>query len=377
MNTSTTTMPQVFVSPCGTSLLTNQAGELRKLLLDTANLKEHELSAEQHSQIAQHIQKRRAMLLDPSMGLNTIKTMSAELNGIITYHNNDFFQGVPEQHYVVVSDTYQGQQVGEMVVDWLQMQGLIASKLEIPDLATDDAETFRWAMSELIQWCDETLTGYREQGWNIVFNLTGGFKGVNGFLQTIAMFYAQESVYIFQSSSQLLRIPQLPVYLDKEGVVGEHLTAFRKLNMKLPVSQQQQEGIPGTLLLPMDHNIELSVWGELVWRQAKPAYYERELLPPLTPKLQYSDRFQREVRDLERDRVAIVNHRLDQLARYLESNGQYNPASLDFKQLRGNPFNDATHECDAWSDRDAKRLFGHFQDNGTFIVDWLGAHLPN
>lgn len=369
-------IPSVFVSPCGTSLLTNNVpSELRQLLLKTANLQEHELTSDQKEQIAQHIQKRRETLLDPSLNLEAIRKMSAELNGIITYHNGNLPTHLREHHYLLVSDTYQGDQVGEMVASWLQSKGLVASKIKIPDLATSKAETFRTAMSELIQWCDEILTGYRDQGSRVIFSLTGGFKGVNGFLQAIAMFYAHESVYIFQSSYELLRIPQLPITIDKEGVVGEHLTLFRRIEVGFPVTQQEAEAIPDTLLFPIDNKVILSEWGELVWRQVKPNYYQQALLSPLSERLQYSERFIRDARHLERDRLSIINYRLDQLSRYLETDGQYNPDSLDFKKLKGKPLDHSTHECDAWSDRDAKRLYGHFESNGTFMIDQLGTHL--
>ena len=369
-------IPKVFVFPCGTSLLTNQiSSELRSLLLKTANLQESELTSEQHSAIAQHIQQRKETLLNPTTTLEEVKRMSAELNGIITYHCREFPDSTQQQHFLLVSDTYQGDQVGEMVVAWLRNKGVNASKMKISDLATSDPERFRLAMSKLIEWCDETLTGYREQNWHVIFSLTGGFKGVNGFLQAIAMFYAHESVYIFQSSSQLLRIPQLPITIDKEGVVGKHLSIFRRLAVEFPVTHSEAEGIPETLLFPVDEQVMLSEWGELVWRQAKPTYYEQELLSPLSSRLEYSDRFQKEASELKRDRLSLLNHRLDQLSRCLETDGKYNPTSLDFKKLNNKPFPKATHECDAWSDGDAKRLYGHFENNGTFLIDQLGAHL--
>ena len=171
-----------------------------------------------------------------------------------------------------------------MISEFIASEGLIRDcdksmhKMKISDLATSDPERFRLAMSKLIEWCDETLTGYREQNWHVIFSLTGGFKGVNGFLQAIAMFYAHESVYIFQSSSQLLRIPRLPITIDKEGVVGKHLSIFRRLAVEFPVTHREAEGIPETLLFPVDEQVMLSEWGELVWRQAKPTYYEQELL---------------------------------------------------------------------------------------------------
>jgi putative CRISPR-associated protein (TIGR02619 family) len=373
---SATQIPKVFVSPCGTSLLTNQiSSELRSLLLKTANLKEHELTPEQHNTITQHIQQRKETLLNSSITLEEIKRMSAELNGIITYHGRNFPDSTQQQHYLLVSDTYQGEQVGDLVVAWLESQGVIASKIKITDLATSDPETFRSAMSELIRWCDEILTVYRKQNWRVIFSLTGGFKGVNGFLQALAMFYAHESVYIFQGSSELLRIPQLPITIDHEGIVGKHLTAFRKLNLKLPVTRQEWEAIPEILLIEWDEQVGLSEWGELVWLYAQSPYYQGELLPPLSSRLHYSDRFRKEVSTIERDRVEMINKRLDQLSCYLETNGEYNPPSLDFKKLKGKPFQKATHECDAWSDADAKRLYGHFENHGIFFIDHLSPAL--
>ena len=265
-----------------------------------------------------------------------------------------------------------------MVAQWLNLHQLQAQKVEeIPDLATGDREAFRWAMTELISWCDGTLSGYRKDGWHVVFNLTGGFKSVNGFLQAVGMFYAHESVYIFQSSSQLLRIPQLPIALDKEGTVGKHLQAFRKLAIWQCLSASECEGVPETLLIQLDESVELSEWGKLVWLQSKPQYYEQELLPPLSDRLVYSEPFMRTANELPRERLAIVNERLDQLSRCLDdhgSNSEYNLKSLDFKPLKGKPFPDSTHECDAWSDQDAKRLYGHYESNGQFMIDRLGKH---
>jgi CRISPR/Cas system-associated protein Csm6 len=65
----------------------------------------------------------------------------------------------------------------------------------------------------------------------VVFNLTGGFKSVQGFLQAISSFYADETIYIFQFSSELLQIPRLPIKLDTQGIIDENLTIFRRLGL--------------------------------------------------------------------------------------------------------------------------------------------------
>lgn len=152
------------------------------------------------------------------------------------------------------------------------------------------------------------------------------------------------------------------------------------LEQELSINECQ--GIPEILLEQIDDRATLSEWGQLVWQKCYKENYSKELLPPLSQNLQYSERFKNEANALPEDRLVIINERLDQLSRYLESrkasSGLYNPPSLDFKPLQGRPFRrlspEPTHECDAWSDRDAKRLFGYFEGSD-YIIHHLGDHL--
>ncbi|MGA9382123.1 MAG: hypothetical protein WBV73_25465, partial [Phormidium sp.] len=331
-------MPTVIVSPCGTSLLTNQTDEeLRKLLIRTANSQETELTDEQKKTIAKHLDKRRELILNAD--LNEARKLSAELNGIITY-----YAGSPkgEQHILLATDTYLGGNTAKIVAEWLEKQGLKAIPKVVKNLSTKNVESFRIAISEIVQWCAEELEQqYPKPHWTIVFNLTGGFKSVNGFLQALAMFYADESIYIFESGGQLLRIPRLPIQLDTEGAIGKHLQTFRRMAvLKEELSVEECKGIPETLLEQIDNRVGLSEWGELVWQKCWKQHYTQELLSPLSEKLKYSERFHQEGNNLSEDRLLIINQRLDQLSRYLnsDSNASYNPRSLDFKLLKGRPF---------------------------------------
>ncbi len=372
-------MSNVFLSLCGTSLLTNtRDNDLRQILIKTANYQEKDFTPEEKEKIDEHIQQRRQQVLN-SNDNNELKRLSAELNGIITYLEKDLHQEkkTPDFYYCVVTDTYLGQQVGNIIVDWLKQQSFIAEVVDISDLATNNRDNFRLAMSELINWCHKNLTDYRKSGYKIIFNLTGGFKSVQGFLQAIGMFYADECVYIFQFSNELLQIPRLPISLDIEGIVGNNLAVFRRLGLNQPVSKAECVDIPETLLffLDDDNQVSLSEWGELVWFQAKSYYYQQELLPSLSEKLIYSSEFAKGVLSLAGDRLELINYRCDQLSLCLDSLGSYNPNSLDFKKLKGKPWKDSTHECDAWSDQDAQRLYGHYLGDGKYQIDRLGKHL--
>lgn len=367
-------MPNVFVSPCGTSLLTNNIdANLRNLLFKTANYPESKLSKEEHEQIKAHIIQRSKMVLELT-DLEAVKKLSAELNGILTYYQNQIPKsGTPDYHFILVSDTYQGQEVGNIIVTWLKQQGLLAEVINIPDLATNERDRFRLAMSELVNWCETVIRPYRQIQYRVIFNLTGGFKSVQGFLQAIGMFYADESIYIFQYSSELLQIPRLPIKLDAVEYIEQNLTIFRRLSLDFPVSKADCQNIPETLLffLENDQTVALSEWGVLIFSQLKTAYYEKELLPPLSDKLLYSQRFQDDCKSLDAHKMREVNIRCDQISRYLDSDKEAHLKSLDFKQLKGKQYGESTHECDAWSDGKAKRLYGHFIDHGKYLIDRL------
>ncbi len=370
-------MTLIFLSPCGTSLLTNQTDQsLRSLLIRTANAKVDDLTPEEKAIIDEHLESRHQLLNHSETDLKKVKDLSAELNGIITYYGGQIPQSGGDIHYILATDTYLGRSAAEMVANWLKNRGLKAQFQVFNDLATNSVESFRVAMSELVKWCEDCLQAFQgNPHFQVIFNLTGGFKSVNGFLQAVGMFYADECIYIFQSSSELLRIPRLPISLDKTAVVGEHLMTFRQLSyQQLPVSDCR--GIAETLLFESDGVVGFSEWGELVWQRAKRAYYEQELLPPLSSRLVFSPEFERSVERFKRqpDRLLTLNERLDDLSRYLESQGRENLRKLDFKPLKGNPFADSTHECDLWSDR-GDRIFGHYLPDGRYQCDRLGDHL--
>jgi len=369
-------MAQILLSPCGTSLLTNQIDQdLRKKLSMNTNTNESDLNSDDKRIIDEHIKKRRQYLYDLKDDLKSVKELSAELNGIITYYQGKIPELSHDIHYILGTDTYQGRQVVKIVGDWLRDRGLNTQEKIIQDLATKNIDSFRLSMSDLIQWCDETFQCYQNsQHDKVIFNLTGGFKSVNGFLQTIGTFYADECIYIFQFSSELLRIPRLPIKLDPEGVMNQNLNTFRQLqsNKKLPISECQ--GIPETLLWQDDGFVSLSEWGQLIWKQGKRNYYQKELLTPLSLKLVYSEEFKKNVQKLQPDRLYTLNERLDDLSEYLESKGEHNPRKLDFKALKGKPFSDATHECDIWGDR-GDRLYGHYLTDDRYQCDRIGKHL--
>lgn len=361
--------PLLMLSACGTSTLTNNASERRNLLTATADAKTQDLTPDQKRDLDQHIHQRQIQVLNAKPDI--VRHLSAELNGLLSFYHGSL-PPARDTHILLATDTYQGQATAGMIQAWLQQHGCQVQIHTIGGLNVKRADSFRSAMSDLIKWAEDTLPGYQDQQYQIVFNLTGGFKSINGFLQTLGMFYADECIYIFQGSTELLRIPRLPIALDPNGVVRNYLTQFRQLvhSQSLPV--EQCRGIPETLLFQVEDQVTLSEWGELIWNRCRDSLYSEKIWGPWTDRIRFSERFRKQTLDLAPDRILILNRRLDQLAVKLTKD--HNPSSLDFKPLRGNPYPPSTHECDAWSDQDAKRLFGHFETE-VFVIDSLDKGL--
>ena len=177
-----------------------------------------------------------------------------------------------------------------------------------------------------------------------------------------------------ERTEQLLRLPRLPVQLDSEAILRRHLAVFRRIAAGLLAGEAEVAGVPESLVNTLDGQAVFSPWGELVWQEAYRAVYSAELLGPITPKLAFGPRFQQTLDGLTPDRLRHINERLDQLARRLEDGETYNPRSLDFKPLQGTEHKGSTHECDAWADQDAKRLFGHYAGE-CYVIDRLDKGL--
>src|SRR5699024_1659300 len=140
--------------------------------------------------------------------------LSAELNGILTFYEDKLHKRQQDQHYLLCTDTWLGEQTAQLVKFWLEKHGLGVQLYRQSDLKTEDLTSFQLALSEIVKKFSVIIEGYCNQEYYIVFNLTGGFKSVQGFLQTLAMFYADEAIYIFETGTELLRIPRLPLQMS-------------------------------------------------------------------------------------------------------------------------------------------------------------------
>jgi putative CRISPR-associated protein (TIGR02619 family) len=380
----------VIVSSCGTSLLTNHAKKKGSPVSvdeivkhsNMASLDQFETSL--RNRMIAFIELVRTELMDSS--LPDSQKMSAEINGLQSFYDDErksrqsrSGSGAPDCHYLICSDTYLGEAAAEIVLEKVKTLGWGTAILQkIDDFRTDDLDAFRSGAGLLARWCVRTSENAHDSGQRVIFNLTGGFKALQGYMQSIGMITADEIVYIYEAG-QLLRIPRLPFKFDDEPIQA-NFDLFRKMVIKNYIATLKEiSGIQQSLFDIIGDEACLSVWGNGFFETVRQTKYSSELQPPLSDRVRYSEPFKKAFSDLPPDRKRIVNERLDDLCRYTDDPTKGSKLKrLDFKPIVGNGLSKrkpSTHECDAWADKDARRIFGHFDEKKVFIVDTLDKAL--
>ena len=308
---------------------------------------------------------------------NQARSLSAELNGFVGYYRRGgrLENAARDIHYLIHTDTYQGEIAAGLLRDWGAAQGIGLTPVRIDDLNTASVEEFRMGINNLVDWCVSALPGYRSQGYEVIFNLVGGFKSLQGYMQTLGMFYADETIYIFETGSELLSIPRLPVDFAAQAkqAVIDHFDIFRRMQRE-DISIDECAGIPETLLYMVDGKCSLSEWGQVIWNDCQREAYSREILPPASPRIVVGDKARKQAEALEPDRIMRLNQALDKLSRHIETKGKENLHSCDLRKLTSDPMPPSTHEFNLWPDMGGWRGFCHWEGE-KLIVDSIDMGL--
>ncbi len=333
-------MQNLIVTTCGTSLLTNGASpELSSFLRNTANKGKNELSPLEKDRI-DHIAADKREILFNGAGV-VLRDVSAELNGllgIIRGSEKRTFEGF---HFLVHTDTYQGELVAEMLREWCAREGIQSQAVRIDSLSTKNLSSFREGIGNLMNWCQYTLPGYRTSGYRVTFNLVGGFKSLQGYMQTLGMLFADESVYVFEGERELLRIPRLPLDIDSScrKTMEENLLLFRRLSFASEgVSSTECAGLPEMFLFCLDGMCTFSDWGKILWEKFRNSAYRDKLLDSPSEKIRFGKNCGRKQIPWT-GVLARINGKIDDLARFLETG--FNPRASRSRSSRENPFPDA------------------------------------
>ena len=289
-------MRKVVISTVGTSLLTNQINRANpeeqgwySQLRDHANLTEKETPQAVHN-IIQTLQTRAHKKLALS---NTaeIRRLSAELNGLYGLYDNQFSSAKQDSHFLISTATYQCEATAIIIRDFLREHGVSSVEVYVPaGLSTATTDNFSSGIDELIMWLRNMLPAYKEQGYQVYFNLVGGFKSLQGYLNTIGMFHADHILYIFEGkNAELISIPRLPITVDYQAI-EPYKVSFALMDAGATLAYDAK--IPEALLLKVDNEMTLSTWGKLVWGEGSALLLSQELLD--FPRLSYENTFKQD-----------------------------------------------------------------------------------
>lgn len=317
-------MPRLVISTVGTSILTNQIDREFETnsyfrLQETANynLDEVDNYHQDVKQIIAELKKRAEEKLN-SGDINEIRKASAELNGIYGLYDKQLDRGKEDTHLLVTTDTAQGRISAELVESFLRNQGVVQTSTYIPDqLSTASSDAFLHGTAKAIPFMQETIFSFKRAPNNpkdpthVCFNLVGGFKALQGYFNTIGMFYANEIIYIFEESNEVIKIPRLPITIDSSVIEPYKVQLAMMDVMEIPAFWEEAKKVPPEWVLVIDRQMTLSTWGQLLWNQCSEKLLSGKK-PLKFPKIEYNPSF---INDYEskpnHERISLHN----QLAR--------------------------------------------------------------
>jgi putative CRISPR-associated protein (TIGR02619 family) len=319
--------PGLVISTVGTSLLTNQISNKKSesdwfyRLQDTANRTEKEIENGSNIDKIIHSLKQRAETRLNEGNTIEIKEASAELNGIYGLYDDQLEKGKLDHHVLITTDTAQGKVTANIVKKFLRNQKLSVEVYTPEKLSTANNEFFNQGIDNLLDWLDRRVKENKEKKYEIYFNLVGGFKALQGCMNTMGMFYADKIIYVFEgATSNLITIPRLPITVDYSRLT-DHVPTLALLDAGAGLLPSKTEKIPEAMIAEIDGKMILSNWGQLIWNQCKNDFLSQELQE--FPRISYQDTFRKDYKNIsEAKDKAELQKTLAQVSGLLEeSNG--------------------------------------------------------
>jgi len=275
-------MARLVISTVGTSLLTNQIDrEFEEgwyiRLRNTANCSLEEIT-KYHEDVEEIIQTLKERAEEKLNGdIDDIREASAELNGIYGLYEQEIERGKSDTHLLITTDTAQGLTTAELVEAFLKNQGLTnVSTYFTPGFSLNESATFAEGIASLFAYIQEVILASKKNQHTVCFNLVGSFKAIQGYFNTIGMFYADEIIYVFEGSKEIIKIPKLPVQVDK-SIIEPYKVQLAMMDVgDVPKSWSEAQKVPSDWVLVDGQEMTLSTWGKLLWSQCKDFFLSQE-----------------------------------------------------------------------------------------------------
>jgi putative CRISPR-associated protein (TIGR02619 family) len=321
--------PKLVISTVGTSLLTNQvykylSDEIEKSLNrleDSANYSNDEIK--RYPDIWQTVQELEEYAQDilSKNNIRDVRKASAELNGIYELYDldeNKFKDAKFDTHYLITTDTAQGSITASLVKEYLEGKVKFVD-IYIPDkLSTVSTKNFHQGIDDLIDWVAKKVKDF--PNYDVYFNLVGGFKALQGCMNTIGMFYADKIVYVFEGKySKLITIPRLPITVDKNKL-KDHAATLALMDVGASLLPEVTKNIPEAMIAEIDGKMTISNWGGLIWKQCEEDFLSKDLID--FPRIFYEETFRGDCKKIDmNDKVRLQKTIAKVSMRLEESNG--------------------------------------------------------
>ncbi|BAY83094.1 hypothetical protein NIES267_25800 [Calothrix parasitica NIES-267] len=333
-------MKTLVISTVGTSLLTNcidqdiDPDNWLKRLQDTANYTEDEINKHCEDVLAtitELNQRAEEKLYNKETEISEIRETCAELNGIYGLYDEKLEQGISDTHILITTDTAQGRITSKLIEKFLQDNKLKNTTTCIqPQLSLKSSTAFKEGMAKVIPYIRDTIEGFQKNQYQIYFNLVGGFKALQGYFNTIGMFYANEIIYVFEGSNEVIKIPRLPIKVDIEKIEPFKVQLAMMEQGDVYKSWEKLKDIPRDWLLEDGQEMTLSTWGQLIWSQCKEELLSNNLLK--FPKISYKDSFIDDLKKIDNnlEEKLKLQEVIAKVAIFLQkSNGDTSPLKND------------------------------------------------
>lgn len=287
---------RLIISTGGTSLLTNLCSTSeKKFITEITNLNQAELKPDEFKEVTRLLEHTKSNIMRKE--ICDIKKASAELNGIFSFYetnNNNYKQDI---HILICTDTYVGEEVAKINSSYLSSKSMSVNVWKIPDLKTTNSKLFISGIKSLLKKMFEVIPGYKDSKYEIIFNLVGGFKSIQAYMNTIGMFFADKVIYLFENGD-LIEIPKLPIEL-KSQISPENFSWM----MILAIGEIKSNIIPHSfynivsevsydlVMIDDQEYISLSPWGLMIYNSLLENYIFSEKVT--FTYLNYSDKFKK------------------------------------------------------------------------------------
>lgn len=263
------------ITTVGTSIFDNYVESSESNLLDRDYLNNlySEINENKNKRIKDKIKKWIERI-------NDRKQVSAEIKSLLKL--KDEKQDKTLNVYLLATDTIASSLAAEIIKEILEKEGLKVfynpDNDVIKDLQMENTSLFvKHGLSNLVNRIELIADGYYG---NVVFNITGGYKGIIPYMTIMGIINKCEIKYIYENSERLMSIPQLPLQIDEDffeknynllfvfekGV--EKYSEFKKSNFKV-TDEMERRG----LIEFVDNIALLSPIGQILFQNYKSKFF--------------------------------------------------------------------------------------------------------